>query len=273
MGRKSNPDITPLEIEKFFYKKQGKLADAEVPDIVFDTSEQGGSSNSLSGMNLVRPIRKKGIKFEGDDKVNEMKKSSQPSGKAIQNTRNTVPNVILRKPAVFNEDDVESKPSRLRMKPNLSLKMKKEEKFSDMTLLRKPEKLSADAENETKQESCGDSRTIVTEDTVLKLEKEGTDDKINDVMLKRKPEPTIISGKLDEKLEHSGDAEANVSIGIEKGISSGVSKCSGVADSMNNDFKEYPETMDDSRSMGPELVDDYTIGNALFFNCNLWWVC
>ncbi|CBI34709.3 unnamed protein product, partial [Vitis vinifera] len=142
MGRKSNPDVTPLEIEKKFHKKQGKLADAEVPDIVFDGSEQGGSPNSLSGLNLVRPVPKKGIKFEGDDKLNEMKKQSQPAGKAVQNTKNTVPNVILRKPTVFNEDDVDSKPSRLRMKPNLSLKMKKEAKFSDMTLLRKPEKLT-----------------------------------------------------------------------------------------------------------------------------------
>lgn len=260
MGRKSNPDVTPLEIEKKFHKKQGKLADAEVPDIVFDGSEQGGSPNSLSGLNLVRPVPKKGIKFEGDDKLNEMKKPSQPAGKAVQNTKNTVPNVILRKPTVFNEDDVDSKPSRLRMKPNLSLKMKKEAKFSDMTLLRKPEKLSADAENETEQESSDDARAIATDDTELKLQEEGTDDKINDVMLMRKPEPTIISANLDEKLEHSGDAEAKISIGIEEGSSSGSSEYTGAANSMNNDIEESPETRDDSFSMGPELVDNSIIG-------------
>lgn len=259
MGRKSNPDVTPLEIEKKFHKKQGKLADAEVPDIVFDGSEQGGSPNSLSGLNLVRPVPKKGIKFEGDDKLNEMKKPSQPAGKAVQNTKNTVPNVILRKPTVFNEDDVDSKPSRLRMKPNLSLKMKKEAKFSDMTLLRKPEKLSADAENETKQESSDDARALATDDTELKLQEEGTDDKINDVMLMRKPEPTIISANLDEKLEHSGDAEAKISIGIEEGSSSGSSEYTGAANSMNNDIEESPETRDDSFSMGPELVDNSII--------------
>ncbi|KAJ9706580.1 hypothetical protein PVL29_001852 [Vitis rotundifolia] len=260
MGRKSNPDVTPLEIEKKFHKKQGKLADAEVSDNMFDGSEQGGSPSSLSGLNLVRPVPKKGIKFEGDDKLNEMKKPSQPAGKAVQNTKNTVPNVILRKPTVFNEDDVESKPFRLRMKPNLSLKMKKEAKFSDMALLRKPEKLSAYAENETKQESSDDARAIATDDTELKLQEEGTDDKINDVMLMRKPEPTIISANLDEKLEHSGDAEAKVSIGIEEGSSSGSSEYTGAANSMNNDIEESPETRDDSFSMGPELVDNSIIG-------------
>lgn len=265
MGRKSNPDVTPLEIEKDFYKKQGKLADAQVQDIVFDGSEQAGSSNSLSGLNLVRPVPKKGIKFERDDKLNVTKKSSQPSGKAVQNTRNTVPNVILRKPTVFNEDDVESKPSRLRMKPNLSLKMKKEEKFSDMTLLRKPEKLSANAENETSQWSSGDAR-LVTDDTELKLEKEGTDDSINDVMLLRKPEPAIIGENLNEKLEHSGDAQENVSTEVEEGSLSGVTEYIGVADSMNSGFKKSSETKNELPSMGPELVDDYTVGNALFFN-------
>ena len=52
-----------------------------------------------------------------------MKKPIKKVGKAVGSTKGSVPNVILRKQSMFNEDNVGEKPSRLRIKPNLSLKM------------------------------------------------------------------------------------------------------------------------------------------------------
>ena len=50
------------------------------------------------------------------------------------------PNVALRKPVIFQEDDVLDKRLKLRIKPNLFLKMRKDndENVSDVLLLRSP---------------------------------------------------------------------------------------------------------------------------------------
>ena len=53
----------------------------------------------------------------------EMKKPIKKVGKAVGSTKDSVPNVILRKRSMFNEDNVGEKPSSVRIKPNLSLKM------------------------------------------------------------------------------------------------------------------------------------------------------
>lgn len=156
MGRKSNPDVSYLDIEKSFYKKKGKLRDDEVQNVPFDVSDKDGS-NSENQLNLVRPVPKKGIKFNSNDKPNvaETKKPTGSVGKAVGNNfKGSIPNVILRKPTTFkdDEDGARRSPSRLKFQPNLSLKMGKQQdkdKFSDMTLLRKPEPIIQEA-NETK---------------------------------------------------------------------------------------------------------------------------
>lgn len=156
MGRKSNPDVSYLDIEKSFYKKKGKLRDDEVQNVPFDVSDKDGS-NSENQLNLVRPVPKKGIKFNSNDKPNvaETKKPTGSVGKAVGNNfKGSIPNVILRKPTTFkdDEDGATRSPSRLKFQPNLSLKMGKQQdkdKFSDMTLLRKPEPIIQEA-NETK---------------------------------------------------------------------------------------------------------------------------
>ncbi|KAF2313276.1 hypothetical protein GH714_010106 [Hevea brasiliensis] len=104
MARKANPDVSYLEVEKSFYENKGFKVQADGKPVA--------------------PV---------------IKKPSQPVGKAMDNTKRSVPNVILRKPAMFVEDD--GKISLLQglkwIKPNLTLKMRNDQakgKFSDMTL-------------------------------------------------------------------------------------------------------------------------------------------
>ncbi|KAK6137509.1 hypothetical protein DH2020_028762 [Rehmannia glutinosa] len=144
MGRKSNPDLSYLEIEKLLDKNKGKALSEEIEDIPFDLPDEKKSTISIQGLNLVRPVPKKGTKFEVTNKPVEAdaKNASQPVKKATKETKSSVPNVILRKPSLFNEDDgANGKSSRFGMKPNLTLKMGKEpqkERFSDITLLKNP---------------------------------------------------------------------------------------------------------------------------------------
>ncbi|KVH95402.1 hypothetical protein Ccrd_002509, partial [Cynara cardunculus var. scolymus] len=78
----------------------------------------------------------------------EQDKGKRPKdllAKAPNTTKHSIPNVVLWKAATLEEDDVGAKlSSRLSFKPNLSLKMGKEEgkeRFSDLILVRNPEPL------------------------------------------------------------------------------------------------------------------------------------
>lgn len=226
MGRKANPEASYMEIEKSFYKNKGKIVEIkEVPfgvpknnveasksldglDLVRPVPKKGvtfnGSkevqSSSLDGLNLVRPVPKKGVKFEVDDKSrrSEVKKLSRPvAPKAVEGKKASVPNVILRKPSMFNEDDDEDTPSRLRIKPNLSLKMrieKPKEQFSDMTLLRKPEPVTVDDSSEKEQvQSSNVDRNV-----------------IGDMTLLRKPEQESVTEASEKKQEKSCNVDSNV---------------------------------------------------------------
>ncbi|XP_047943324.1 uncharacterized protein LOC125190157 isoform X2 [Salvia hispanica] len=176
MGRKSNPDVSYLEIEKLLDKKKGRALDEGVEEIPFDLPGQKKSVKSVQGLNLVRPVLKKGSKFEETAKPVEtsakspisrpMKKASEAS----QETKSSVPDVILRKPRSFNEDDGASGSTRFGMRPNLSLRMGNEpqkERFSDITLLRKPAPLtsgSAVGEEDSRPNSL-DSKTGLEENS------------------------------------------------------------------------------------------------------------
>ncbi|KAK7399230.1 hypothetical protein VNO78_10409 [Psophocarpus tetragonolobus] len=132
MGRKANPDASYIDIEKAFYKNGGKVV--EVP---FESSNSKGGKLDDDELGLVRPrhVPAKGVKSKS---ALEIKKP----GLGVRKT--SVPNVILRKPTLFKD---ESTPT-FRMRPNLSLKMRDEQmkdRFSDMTLLRKPEPPVANA--------------------------------------------------------------------------------------------------------------------------------
>ncbi|KAF2297779.1 hypothetical protein GH714_002744 [Hevea brasiliensis] len=62
MARKAG--CSYLEVEKSFYKNRGKIV--EIKELPFDASEDERPSNSLDGLNLVRPVRKKGFRFQAD---------------------------------------------------------------------------------------------------------------------------------------------------------------------------------------------------------------
>ncbi|KAL3647179.1 hypothetical protein CASFOL_008147 [Castilleja foliolosa] len=168
MGRKSNPDLSYLEIEKLLDKKNGSKSWGEIEDIPFDLSDEKKPTKSVQGLNLVRPVPKKGTKFETTNKAAEADSkqiSSRPVKNSTEETKSSVPNVILRKPSLFNDNDdngVNGQSSRFGMKPNLSLKMGKEpqrERFSDITLLRKPEQIDSSDEISGVVDEIGDRGT------------------------------------------------------------------------------------------------------------------
>ncbi|XP_041994498.1 uncharacterized protein LOC121744885 [Salvia splendens] len=176
MGRKSNPDVSYLEIEKLLDKKKGRAVDEGVEEIPFDLPGQKKSVKSVQGLNLVRPVLKKGSKFEETAKpVETSAKSSisrpmKKASEASEETKSSVPDVILRKPRSFNEDDGASGSARFGMRPNLSLRMGNEpqkERFSDITLLRKPEPLSSGSEvgEEDSRPNSLDSKTGLEENS------------------------------------------------------------------------------------------------------------
>ncbi|GER38858.1 S1 RNA-binding domain-containing family protein [Striga asiatica] len=217
MGRKSNPDLSYLEIEKLFYKRKGrkgKTSSDEIVDIPFDLSDEKKSKISTQGLNLVRPVPRKGVKFEAvnngrpvnlsDEKksaistqglsllrpvpnkgikfeaTDKMSKtngenSTRPEKKSADEVKSSVPNVILRKPSLVNEDVDGAngkKTSRFGMKPNLSLRMGNEmqkERFSDITLLKKPEPMTISNEVNSQSDS---SFEIEDEDNVITFNKE-----------------------------------------------------------------------------------------------------
>lgn len=95
----------------------------------------------------------------------EGKRPKDPLATAPNTTKHSVPNVVLWNSTSFEEDDDEAKmPSSLSLKPNLSLKMGKEEgkdRFTDMILVRNSEPLP----KSTKVES-----TVDIKDTTCQTE-------------------------------------------------------------------------------------------------------
>ncbi|XP_023521237.1 uncharacterized protein LOC111796148 [Cucurbita pepo subsp. pepo] len=222
MSKKMNTGASYLEVEKSFYQKKGKLNEVE--------------ELSLDGLNLVRPQLKKEMKLKAANKppAPDLKKPSQAVAKPAVSPKGRVPNVILRKPTIYKEDDVEDKPSRIRMKPNLSLKMSNvstKEKYSDMTLLRKPEPMVSNEVIDEKEKLSGE------ENVVNQASKGSTSDRIDGFTLFKKPEigeNTILENEQDHKnLDHSesstvDDKNENVSAISEETEDASSSKENGI---------------------------------------------
>lgn len=188
MGRKANPDASYLEIEKSFYKKKG-----DIKEVPFEGTKEGKLSGSSDGLNLVRPVPKKGVKFQSDKPMaSELKRPTPVVEKSKHSLKSSVPDVILRKPTVFNEDDVEDKPSKLRIKRNLSLQMSNQqamtERFSDMTLLRKPEPAEVNINLSREVEPTNDSGSVHGRNSELQMQNEEIKDEVYDFTLVKKPE-------------------------------------------------------------------------------------
>ncbi|XP_039051920.1 uncharacterized protein LOC120193506 [Hibiscus syriacus] len=247
MGRKANPEASYIEIEKAFYKNKGKIM--EIEEVPFDVEKKSPTTTSSGGLNLVRPVPKKGVKFETDTKppVSEIKRPTLSGGKAMDSAkRSTVPNVILRKPTVVNEDDVEDRPSRFRMKSNLSLRMRNEkanERFTDMTLLRKPELMTSDTGLEEKQYS--------DDSFVLKKEVEDT---VDDFTLLKRPEQVSVRTEISEEVEQSEDSEVQ-----EERFDADI-EANMLANATKSSVEEALEAEHSSIPKNPEIEDDSLIG-------------
>ena len=205
MGRKANPDATYLDIEKSYYKKKGKLV--EVEEFPFEGSKERKSSSKLDDLGLVRPVPVKGATFKSDDNkvALEVKKPSPTRSEAGNVKKSSVPNIILRKPTVYKEDD-EDVSSRLRIRPNLSLQMwhgQVKEKFSDMTLLRKPEPpIAKDADTDQEPSTHVDNHG--NNGNELNMRKEESSGKVGNLTLLEQPH------KPDGKKEDEQFADAKV---------------------------------------------------------------
>ncbi|KAM1128110.1 hypothetical protein ACFX13_038790 [Malus domestica] len=270
LGRKANPEASYMDIEKSFYKNKGKIVEIkEVPfdgakevqtsqenEVPFDGPKEVQSSRSLDGVNLVRPVPKKGVKFEVDDKprLSLIKNLRRPVSKPMEPTKHSVPNVILRKPTLFNEDDVEDMPSRLQIKPNLSLKMRIEqpkEKFSDMTLLRKPQPVSVDESSENKQEQSSDVDENVIGDAEMEKWRE-ENDKVSGFTLLEKPKATGVKTKSEDDNEQSENGESSIVDTVEDNDSSKDLSEFTAASTTRNSLEESKD--------GPGQKDDTLIG-------------
>ncbi|KAK8549753.1 hypothetical protein V6N13_073531 [Hibiscus sabdariffa] len=248
MGRKANPEASYIEIEKAFHKNKGKIV--EVEEVPFDVEKKSPTSSS-DGLNLVRPVPKKGVKFETDTKppVSDIKRPSVSGGKAMDTAkRSTLPNVILRKPAVVNEDDVEDRPSRFRMKLNLSLRMRNgnaNEHFTDMTLLRKPEPVTVDTSLDEKQDS---------DNSVVPEKEKEVEDRVGDFTLLKRPEQVSVSTEISEKVERFEDLEVDgerFEAEIEANMLANATK-SSVEEALEAEHSSIPKK--------PVMEDDSLIG-------------
>ncbi|KFK43542.1 hypothetical protein AALP_AA1G140400 [Arabis alpina] len=264
VARKVNPDASFVEVEKSFYKNKGKIADIEM--IPLDWSkEEKKKPTSLDGLNLVKPVPKSGVKFETSEKP-VMKKPNPVLKKPLglenaapvaSSPKRTLPNVILRKPSSYyvnNDDDEESK---LRLKRNLTLKLKNErenERFSDMTLLRKPEPVVVEAE----EASSGDGLTME------EGEQEGG--VYSEYTLLEKPEVRAEPESVEEEAEDSGAVELqeieNTSIPTEMQLNSEMSSGSSEEKTINSDPVERippnpvpPNTVEASLQGKPQRLD------------------
>ncbi|KAL9664662.1 hypothetical protein QQ045_020067 [Rhodiola kirilowii] len=274
MGKRLNPDASAMDIEKSFYKNKGKLDIEEVPfdaprklkssvhveeQVSLDVSTRDAkSSGELSGLNLARPVPKNGVKFTSVARpvLKEIKKVNRSSGdaNAIERPTRTVPNVILRKPGFYKEDDSENaKLERLNMsiKPNLNLKMVNDinkEQFTDMTLLRKPAPMNEAVS--TDQLLGGDSDTAQMDKQLLQESSSGH-------TLLKKPDPLSSVDKVN-----GGDLSSmyESKVNTDDGLQGTSSKVGDETDWENvattREFQSRLESEEDSFLKQPRLKEE-----------------
>ncbi|XP_030551680.2 uncharacterized protein LOC115756130 [Rhodamnia argentea] len=253
MGRKANPDASYLEIEKSFYKKKGNIK--EVP---FEGTEEGNSSGSSDGLNLVRPVPKKGVKFQSDKPMaSELKRPTPVVEKSKHSLKSSVPDVILRKPTVFNEDDVEDKPSKLRIKRNLSLQMSNQqvmkERFSDMTLLRKPQPTEVNSNLSREVDPTNDSGSVRGRNSELQMQNEEIKVEGNDFTLMKKPEAVT---------DNHGQVGYSEALTTADGGEKGLESVSGETTATTGEF-EASSASADVPLYRAEPKDDVVLGSQL----------
>ncbi|KAH0877277.1 hypothetical protein HID58_064671, partial [Brassica napus] len=235
VARKVNPEASFVEVEKSFYKNKGKLPDIE--SIPLDGSKEDTktkkkpTSPSLDGLNLVKPVPRDGVKFEASDKPvvkkpNFSLKKPLDAAAAATPPKRTLPNVILRKPSSYYVNNEEEDESKLRLKRNLTLKMRNDRengRFSDMTLLRKPEPVSVNAEEESPEDKVLSDGLTVEEDVVY-----------SEYTLLEKPEARPEPENVDEEAVELPEIE-DTSAPTEMQLESDTSSDSSEEETINSD--------------------------------------
>lgn len=237
VARKVNPEASFVEVEKSFYKNKGKLPDIE--SIPLDWSKEDTKTKkkptSLDGLNLVKPVPRDGVKFEASDKPVvkrpnfSLKKPLDAAAAppvAATPPKRTLPNVILRKPSSYYVSNDEEDESKLRLKRNLTLKMKNDrenERFSDMTLLRKPEPVSVNAEEDK-----------VLSDGLTMEEGEQEDVVYSEYTLLEKPEARPEPENVEEEAVEVPEIE-DTSVPTEMQLESDTSSDSSEEETINSD--------------------------------------
>lgn len=237
VARKVNPEASFVEVDKSFYKNKGKLPDIE--SIPLDWSKEDTktkkkpTSPSLDGLNLVKPVPRDGVKFEASDKpVVKMpnfslkKPLDADAAAAVSPPKRTLPNVILRKPSSYYVNNEEEDESKLRLKRNLTLKMRNDRengRFSDMTLLRKPEPVSVNAEEESPEDKVLSDGLTVEEDVVY-----------SEYTLLEKPEARPEPENVDEEAVELPEIE-DTSAPTEMQLESDTSSDSSEEETINSD--------------------------------------
>lgn len=215
MARKEDPDVSYMEVEKaFFSKKKGKFSFSELEEVSFDVSEGKKQVTLPSGLNLVRPVPKKGVKFETSVKSIGTAARRPSQKKDVDSSPSDVPNVLLRKPSLFNEvEDEKSLP--ISIKPKLSWKLEneppKEENF-DFILLDRPTPLeikpNIDEENHN-------SRSLKSEAL-----KGNNNDTAKNISLLGRPEPLDLNVTSEQSNTSSGNDSnsSEVKVGTESSL-------------------------------------------------------
>ncbi|XP_039125367.1 uncharacterized protein LOC120261506 isoform X2 [Dioscorea cayenensis subsp. rotundata] len=214
MSRKSNPDASYLDVEKEYIKKKGKLDDSminalkdlalegkllEKPQSRYLSSQMPSAKPMLRNLNLSRPVMNKGLKASKLDR--KPASNEKPPLPLTENdgTKNEVSSIPLRKPTTFQDDESEDSRSKLKIKPNLFLKMRRDtdEDLSSATLLKKPEVIKISINPSQENVASGDSIPSIS----TEMEKASDDVAI---------------------LNHDGMSSEEIEIGNELGDSGGL---------------------------------------------------
>ncbi|KAJ9555246.1 hypothetical protein OSB04_009860, partial [Centaurea solstitialis] len=279
IGRKAHPELSYLEIEKLYNRKGNKTSITDIEEVPFDVSDVRSKPNdSLDGLSLTRPVPKKGVKFETNDKPvapklqrpnlpkglnNPMKsvpnadfqklerpnqmlakglnypmqsvpnadfpkleRPNQTLAKGLNNPRPSVPIAELRKPTTFNEDDGSAA---MLQRPYLSFQVSKEqekERFTDMTLVRKPapylqkeetEAIDNDEENANRCFASAKPEAFLQkeETEVMDNDEENPHEIQTDVSLQQKPEAFLQKEEVEvtgSDKEISGEIQTDFSL-------------------------------------------------------------
>ncbi|XP_019171176.1 PREDICTED: uncharacterized protein LOC109166726 isoform X2 [Ipomoea nil] len=141
----------------------------------------------------------------------EMKPSKQIS-EPVENSKSSVPNVTLRKPTVYSDEDTGSvRPSRFKMRPNLTLNMRNEPlNTSDMTLLKKPEPIRTSASENEKDGHSSDAKSEARDDIgeSIPTNVHVTRGEPQDVIPLKKPEPLDLN--QEQKVDSIDEESLNL---------------------------------------------------------------